>query len=68
MLDRQGNGVGGTVVALQSTERREIYLFMIQIGTAVKTDENGCFTLPPVRGSYRVWVCEGAPDYSRRFV
>ena len=34
--------------------------------TAVKTDENGSFRLPPIRGSYRVWVTNDAPDYSRQ--
>jgi hypothetical protein len=68
VVDRQGHGVAGTVVAIGGTESRELYMFMILIGTAVKTDEEGRFTLPPVRGSYRVWVCGSAPDYSRQFV
>jgi len=66
VVDRQGHGVAGTVVAIQSAEHRSLYMFILLIGTAVKTDENGSFTLPPVRGSFRVWVTDGAPDYSRR--
>jgi hypothetical protein len=68
VLDRQGRGVAGTVVAIQGIERCEVYMFSILIGTAVKTDEQGRFALPPVSGTYRVWVTDGAPDYSRRFV
>jgi beta-lactamase regulating signal transducer with metallopeptidase domain len=66
VVDRQGHGVAGTVVAIQSEEHRMLFSFGVLIGTAVKTDETGNFTLPPVRGTYKVWVAGDAPDYSRR--
>jgi hypothetical protein len=66
VVDKQGRGIAGTVVGLQNTEYRLKNGFVTLISTAVKTDENGTFTLPPVRGRYRVWVTNNAPDYSRQ--
>lgn len=66
VLDKLGKPVAGTVVALQNTEYREIHAFLNIIQTAVKTDEKGLFTLPPVRGRYRIWVTGSAPDRSRQ--
>ncbi len=66
IVDKEGRGVAGTVVALQSEETRWLFLFGVLIGTAVKTDDDGRFRLPPVRGSYKVFVTSGAGDYSRR--
>ena len=65
VVDKEGRGVAGTVVAIQ-TEGLDYLRLGIKLGTAVKTDENGSFRLPPVRGTYRVSVTNDAPDYSRR--
>lgn len=65
VVDRQGQGVAGTVVGILS-EVRLGRMIGLPIGTAVKTDETGRFTLPPVRGIYTVRVTDGAPDYSRQ--
>ncbi len=35
---------------------------------AIKTDESGSFRLPPIRGTYRVWVTNDAADYSRKLI
>jgi hypothetical protein len=67
VVDKEGRGVAGTVVAIQG-EGLDYLRLGIGLGTAVKTDENGGFRLPPVRGTYRVWVTNDAPDYSRRLV
>ena len=64
ILDKEGRGVAETVVAVQSEELLLLFHWGVRIGTAVKTDENGSFRLPPVRGTYRVLVTNGAPDYS----
>jgi len=66
VLDKRGQPVAGTVVAIQNTEYREIHSFLNIIETAVKTDEKGMFTLPPVRGRYRLRVTSSAPDRSRQ--
>jgi len=66
IVDKQGQAVAGTVVATQSEEYRELFGYVIRIATAVKTDENGSFRVPPLRGTYKVWVTDGAPDYSRQ--
>jgi beta-lactamase regulating signal transducer with metallopeptidase domain len=66
VVDKEGRGVAGTVVGLQSEEHRLLFLFGVLIGTAVKTDDNGGFLLPPVRGTYRILVSDGISDYSRQ--
>jgi beta-lactamase regulating signal transducer with metallopeptidase domain len=66
VVDKEGRGVAGTVVAIQQSEGLHYLSLGIRLGTAVKTDENGSFRLPPVRGTYRVLVTSDAPDYSRR--
>ncbi|HEX4144478.1 MAG TPA: M56 family metallopeptidase [Pirellulales bacterium] len=68
VLDKSGQGVADTVVAIRSTDQRSLYAFILLIGTAVKTDETGSFTLPPLSGSYWVRVTGDAPDYSRRLM
>lgn len=67
VVDRKGNGVAGTVVAILGDELLG-RLVRLPIGTAVKTDETGRFTLPPVRGIYTVRVTDHAPDYTRQLV
>lgn len=66
VVDKQGRGVAGTVVALQSEERRRLFLYAVLIGNAVKTDDNGRFRFPPVRGTYHVLATSGGSDFSRR--
>ncbi len=68
VVDKEGRGVAGTVVAVQGDPVQNLSRggIGIPIGTAVKTDESGRFQLPPIRGTYRVWVTNDAPDYSRK--
>jgi beta-lactamase regulating signal transducer with metallopeptidase domain/uncharacterized GH25 family protein len=66
ILDKEGRGVAGTVVAVESDEILWLFLYGVRIATAVKTDDNGRFRLPPVRGTYHVLVTSGASDYSRQ--
>lgn len=66
VVDRAGRGVAGTVVAVQDDFITHFLRLGTPIGTAVKTDESGSFRLPPIRGTYRVWVTNDAPDYSRQ--
>jgi hypothetical protein len=65
VVDRNGQGVAGTVVGILSEERVGRHVGL-PIGTAVKTDETGRFTLPPVRGIYTVRVTDSAPDFTRQ--
>jgi hypothetical protein len=68
VVEKEGRGLAGTVGAVQ----HEFVDYLLRlglgtpIGTAVKTDENGNFRLPPLRGTYQVCVTNEAPDYSRR--
>ncbi|HUE13411.1 MAG TPA: M56 family metallopeptidase [Planctomycetaceae bacterium] len=66
VVDKAGRGVAGTVVGVQDDFVQQFLRLGTPIGTAVKTDENGSFRLPPLRGTYRVWVTNDAPDYSRQ--
>ncbi len=66
VVDKEGRGVAGTVVAIQGEDRTMLSFVGVLIGTAVKTDESGSFRLPPVRGAYRVLVSNNAPDYLRQ--
>jgi beta-lactamase regulating signal transducer with metallopeptidase domain len=66
VVDKEGRGVAGTVVAVQDDFVEHFLRVGTPLGTAVKTDANGSFRLPPLRGSYRVWVTNDAPDYSRQ--
>lgn len=66
VVDKEGRGVAGTVVAVQDDFVEHLLRVGTPIGTAVKTDEDGSFRIPPIRGSYRVWVTSDAPDYSRQ--
>ncbi|QDV47757.1 Nickel uptake substrate-specific transmembrane region [Stieleria neptunia] len=68
VLDRSGNGVAGTVVGFRDTEHREMFGYVAVIGSAVKTDADGYFQLPPLRGSYELTVSKSAPDYSRQMM
>jgi hypothetical protein len=68
IVDRQGQGVAGIVVAIQSDDHSDLFAFRIVIATAVRTDEAGRFTLPPFLGRCRVWLTDRAPDYSRQFL
>lgn len=67
VVDRTGQGVAGTVVAILS-DKAVGRVVRLPIGTAVKTDETGRFTLPPVRGTYTVRVTGSAPDYTRQLM
>jgi hypothetical protein len=66
VVDQEGRGVAGTVVGVQDEVFQHVLSLGTPIGMAVKTDENGSFRLPPLRGTYRVWVTNDAPDYSRQ--
>ncbi|MGO9108111.1 MAG: M56 family metallopeptidase [Thermoguttaceae bacterium] len=66
VVDKKGRGVAGTVVAVRDDFVQQFLFMGTSIGTAVKTDESGSFRLPPIRGTYRVWVTNEAPDYSRQ--
>jgi protocatechuate 3,4-dioxygenase beta subunit len=66
VVDKEGRGVAGTVVAVQAEFVEHFLRLGTPIGTAVKTDENGSFQLPPIRGTYRVRVSNEAPDRSQR--
>lgn len=68
VLDRQGKGIAGTVVAIESDEHVQLPVMRVLIALAVKTDEAGRFTLPPMLGKCKVWVTDNAPDYSRQFM
>jgi beta-lactamase regulating signal transducer with metallopeptidase domain len=68
VVDKEGRGVAGTVVAVRHDFLENFLRLGTPIGTAVKTDENGSFRLPPIRGTYQVWVTNGAPDYSRQLI
>lgn len=68
VVDAEGRGVAGTVVAIKSEEVHLLFLYGVRIATAVKTDDAGHFRLPPVRGSYIVSVTSLAPDYPRQRV
>jgi protocatechuate 3,4-dioxygenase beta subunit len=64
VVDQEGRGVAGTVVGVQDDFVQHVLSLGTPIGMAVKTDENGSFRLPPLRGTYRVWVTNDARDYS----
>jgi beta-lactamase regulating signal transducer with metallopeptidase domain len=66
VVDKGGRGVAGTLVAVQDESVQPFLRLVTPIGTAVKTDENGSFQLPPIRGTYQVWVTHDAADYSRQ--
>jgi beta-lactamase regulating signal transducer with metallopeptidase domain len=68
VVNLEGRGVARTVVAIRSAEYALLFGFGVPIGTAVITDADGRFTLPPVRGTFVVWVTDEAPDYSRRYM
>ena len=60
--------MAGTVVGVQDDFVQHVLNLGTPIGMAVKTDENGSFRLPPLRGTYRVRVTNDAPDYSRQLI
>jgi beta-lactamase regulating signal transducer with metallopeptidase domain/uncharacterized GH25 family protein len=66
VVDKEGRGVSGTVVGVQDDFVQHVLSLGTPLGMAVKTDENGSFRLPPLRGTYRVRVTNDAPDYSRQ--
>lgn len=68
VLDRNGNGVAGTIVGFRNTQYSEMYGFVAVIGSAVRTDSKGYFQLPPLRGTYKLSVTKSAPDYSRQMM
>lgn len=70
VVDEEGRGVAGTVVAVRDDFVHPGHLLRLgaPIGTAVKTDESGSFRLHPIRGTYRVWVTNDAADYSRKLI
>lgn len=68
VLDQKGVGVAETVVGYRNSEYREMFAYMAVIGSAVKTDAEGNFQLPPLKGSYVLTVTDSAPDYSRQMM
>ena len=68
VVDRKGQGVAGTVVAVRSEEQFRLNVMHLPVATAVKTDEGGRFTLPPMRGLCAVRVTDSAPDYTRQLM
>lgn len=66
--DRHGKGVSGVVVGLRSTEYRLVFAYMALIQTAVRTDDEGYFQLPPLVGEYRLSVGKSVPDYTRQMM
>ena len=68
VLDQSGNRVAGAVVGFRNTEHREMFAYIAVIGSAVKTDSQGKFRLPPLHGSYQLTVVKSAPDYSRQMM
>ncbi|MDP6556165.1 MAG: hypothetical protein QGG71_15960 [Pirellulaceae bacterium] len=68
VVDRDGDGVAKTVIGIRNTEHRSLFAFLTVIGTAVKTDEAGCFQLPPLRGTYVLSVGKSVPDYSMQMM
>ena len=66
VVDKEGRGVAGTVVAVRDDFVQDFLGIGTPIGTAVKTDESGSFRFPPIRGTFQVWVTNDAPDYSRQ--
>ncbi len=69
VVSQDGQGIAGTVVAIESEKHRFVAeIIRITNATAVRTDGNGRFTLPPFLGTCKVWVTDNAPDYSRQLV
>ena len=66
VVDKEGRGVAGTVVGVQDDFVQHVLSLGTPLGMAVKTDDNGNFRLPPLRGTYQVRVTNDAPDYSRQ--
>jgi hypothetical protein len=67
VTDKEGFGVSGTVVAIQG-QGIQLNLFGMLLGMAVKTGNDGTFRFSPVKGAYRLWVSNDAPDYSRQTI
>ena len=68
VLDRKGSGLAGTIVGMRNVEHRLMFAYMAVIGTAVRTDPQGYFQLPPLRGSYTLTVSQSVPDFSRQMM
>jgi hypothetical protein len=66
VVNKEGRGVAGTVVAAEDDFVQLFLRLGTPIGTAAKTDGNGSFRLPPLRGTFRVWVTNDATDYPRQ--
>lgn len=66
VVNKEGRGVAGTVVAAQKEDAVHLSGFNFVVETAVKTDDSGNFRLPPLRGTYRVSVTNEGVDYSQR--
>ena len=60
--------VAQTVVGFRSEERVILHLFVVSIASAVRTDDEGYFKLPPLRGEFKLEVTDNAPDYPKRRV
>ena len=66
VLDKSGQGIAGTVIGVRSERYIELHAVLVSVADAVRTDEEGYFTLPPLRGEVRLTVSDGAPQYSKR--
>ena len=66
VVDKNGHGVGGTVVAVRGESEQRIGSWQVSIARAFKTTDDGSFVLPPLRGRYEVSVTDEAGDYSLR--
>ncbi|MEM7476662.1 MAG: carboxypeptidase-like regulatory domain-containing protein, partial [Planctomycetota bacterium] len=67
VLDQKGQGLASTVIGIRKTEYRDMFGVMQIIGQAVRTDEQGNYTLPPLAaGTYRLQVTEAAPVYAKQ--
>ena len=65
VVDAQGKGIAGTVVAIESQPVKNLFLlFHCPSSAGAKTDEEGRFTLPPFRGKCKVWVTDEAREYN----
>ncbi len=68
VVDRNGKGVPKAVVGIRSTDHLVLHAYVVLIGTAVRTDDNGYFQLPPLDGQYELSVGNAMADYSQQMM